>query len=234
MAKRPDSTLVASWNWELISDKPLDWWVPRIEAIKKAWPDRVLVASIMAGSGTDKELENWQVLTRAVQDAGADAIELNFSCPHMDRVDMGAERRQGQGPLLRLDPGGEGGRAHPGLGQAHAGHREHRRGGRRHVPRRRRCDLVVEHVPVAAALDPETLEFEVNVAATSRRRARRPGDPAAVAGQDGRADQAFPDREFSGIGGIATSSTPWATSCSAAARCRSRRRRCSTTRSART
>ena len=90
MAKRTDSTLMASWNWELISDKPLDWWVPRLEAIKKAYPGKVLVASIMAGSGSDKELENWQILTRAVQDAGVDAIELNFSCPHMDRVDMGS------------------------------------------------------------------------------------------------------------------------------------------------
>ena len=38
MAKRPDATLVASWNWELISDKPLDWWVPRLDAIKRAYP----------------------------------------------------------------------------------------------------------------------------------------------------------------------------------------------------
>jgi dihydropyrimidine dehydrogenase (NAD+) subunit PreA len=98
MAKRPDSTLMASWNWELISDKPLDWWVPRLEAIKKAWPNRVLVASIMAGSGNDKELENWQVLVRGVQDAGVDAIELNFSCPHMDRVDMGSN--VGKDPVL--------------------------------------------------------------------------------------------------------------------------------------
>ena len=30
----------SSWNWELISDKPLDWWVPRIARIKKAHPDR--------------------------------------------------------------------------------------------------------------------------------------------------------------------------------------------------
>jgi dihydropyrimidine dehydrogenase (NAD+) subunit PreA len=98
MAKRPDSTLMASWNWELISDKPLDWWIPRLEAVKKAWPNRVLVASIMAGSGNDKELANWQVLVRGVQDAGVDAIELNFSCPHMDRVDMGAN--VGKDPVL--------------------------------------------------------------------------------------------------------------------------------------
>jgi dihydroorotate dehydrogenase len=98
MRKRPNSTLVASWNWELVSDRPLDWWVPRLEAIKRAWPDRVLVASIMAGSGSDKELHHWQTLTEAVQDAGVDAVELNFSCPHMDRVDMGAN--VGKDPVL--------------------------------------------------------------------------------------------------------------------------------------
>jgi len=42
MQKRPDTVLHSSWNWELISDKPLDWWVPKIEGIKKAHPDRML------------------------------------------------------------------------------------------------------------------------------------------------------------------------------------------------
>ncbi len=56
MQKRPDTALHSSWNWELISDKPLDWWIPKIAGIKKAYPDRMLIASIMAGSGSDKEL----------------------------------------------------------------------------------------------------------------------------------------------------------------------------------
>ena len=90
MSKRPESTLIASWNWELISDKPLDWWIGRLSKVKKAYPRNMLVASIMAGSGNDKELNNWQTLTKACQDEGADALELNFSCPHMDRVDMGS------------------------------------------------------------------------------------------------------------------------------------------------
>ena len=82
--------LHSSWNWELISDKPLDWWVPRIARIKKAFPDRALIASIMAGSGSDKELEHWRTLARACQEQGADGLELNLSCPHMDREDMGS------------------------------------------------------------------------------------------------------------------------------------------------
>jgi dihydropyrimidine dehydrogenase (NAD+) subunit PreA len=90
MQKRPGTALHSSWNWELISDKPMDWWLPRLERIKKAHPDRVLVASIMAGSGSDRELRHWQTLATSCQDAGADAFELNLSCPHMDREDMGS------------------------------------------------------------------------------------------------------------------------------------------------
>jgi dihydroorotate dehydrogenase len=90
MKKRAGSALHSSWNWELISDKTLDWWVPRLGRIKRAFPDHVLVASIMAGSGNDKELRHWQTLAAACQDEGCDALELNLSCPHMDRADMGS------------------------------------------------------------------------------------------------------------------------------------------------
>lgn len=90
MKPRPDSTLMASWNWELISDKPLDWWLGRLSRIKKAHPTKMLIGSIMAGSGNDKELHNWQMLAKAMQDEGCDGLELNFSCPHMDRIDMGS------------------------------------------------------------------------------------------------------------------------------------------------
>ncbi|MEA2026117.1 MAG: hypothetical protein U9O18_05450, partial [Chloroflexota bacterium] len=30
MAKRDGSTVMASWNWELISDKPIDWWMGKL------------------------------------------------------------------------------------------------------------------------------------------------------------------------------------------------------------
>jgi dihydropyrimidine dehydrogenase (NAD+) subunit PreA len=203
MAKRPDSTLMASWNWELISDKPVDWWVPRLSAIKKAWPDRVLVASIMAGSGNDKELANWQVLTEAVQDAGVDAIELNFSCPHMDRVDMGAN--VGKDPVLCSVST-----------QA--------------VKAVSRVPVWVKLTPVTAdiveeakatflggadaisssntfpslpLIDPTTLDFEVNVDGYVSSGGL--GGPAILPqslAKMAQLTQAFPDREFSGIGGI--------------------------------
>jgi dihydropyrimidine dehydrogenase (NAD+) subunit PreA len=203
MAKRPDSTVIASWNWELISDKSLDWWLPRIRSIKAAWPDRVLVASIMAGSGNDKELHNWQLLTEAVQDAGADAIELNFSCPHMDRVDMGAN--VGKDPVLcsvstqavkavarvpvwvKLTP-------------ATADITEEAQatflGG---------ADAIVSSntFPSLPPIDPSTLDFEVAVDGLIASGGL--GGPAILMqslANMGRMTQAFPDREFSGVGGI--------------------------------
>ncbi len=90
MNKRSGAALHSSWNWELISDKTLDWWVPRLARIKQAFPDRVLVASIMAGSGNDTELRHWQELAVACEQQGCDAVEINLSCPHMDRPDMGS------------------------------------------------------------------------------------------------------------------------------------------------
>ena len=37
---RQNSALHSSWNWELTSDKSLDWWLPALERIKKAHPER--------------------------------------------------------------------------------------------------------------------------------------------------------------------------------------------------
>ena len=205
MLKRPDTTLMASWNWELISDKPMDWWLPRIASIKRAWPDRILVASIMAGSGSDKELANWQTLVGGVQDAGADAIELNFSCPHMDRVDMGAN--VGKDPVLcsvstqavkavakvpvwvKLTPA-----TANIVEEAEATFR----GG---------ADAIVSSntFPSIPPFDPDTLDPEVNVDGYVSSGGM--GGPAILPlslAKMAQMTQAFPDREFSGIGGIST------------------------------
>ncbi|KAA2316076.1 hypothetical protein DL237_13340 [Pseudooceanicola sediminis] len=88
--KRPDTVSHSSWNWELISDQPLDIWLPDLEEIKTTYPDRMVIASIMAGAGSDAEMDNWRKLAKACVNAGCDALELNMSCPHMDRKDMGA------------------------------------------------------------------------------------------------------------------------------------------------
>jgi len=76
--KDENSGLLGFENIELLSKKDESYWTGEIAATKKEYPDRVLVASIMASL----DLDEWQELTCTVQDAGADAIELNVSCPH--------------------------------------------------------------------------------------------------------------------------------------------------------
>ncbi|VBB07274.1 dihydroorotate dehydrogenase [Lucifera butyrica] len=65
-------------NFELVSKKNCDYWVEEIRAIKKEYPAKVLIASIMA----DVSLKSWKNLAFKMERAGADALELNFSCPH--------------------------------------------------------------------------------------------------------------------------------------------------------
>jgi dihydropyrimidine dehydrogenase (NAD+) subunit PreA len=204
MQKRPGTALHSSWNWELISDKPLDWWVPRISRIKQAHPTRVLVASIMAGSGSDEELENWQTLARACQDEGADALELNLSCPHMDRKDMGSNI--GKDTVL--------------ISTVTQAVKEVAR-----VPVWAKLtpsttDIVVEArgaflggadaisssntFPSLPLIDPETLDFEMNVDGLVSSGGL--GGPAILpqsTAKMAQLTQAFPDRSFSGIGGVA-------------------------------
>jgi len=203
MKKRPGAALHSSWNWELISDKTLDWWVPRIRRIKEAFPNRVLIASIMAGSGNDKELRNWQTLAEACQDSGADGLELNFSCPHMDRKDMGSNIGKDEGlcsvvteavkevakvPVwTKLTPATQ-----DIVVEAAACFR----GG---------ADAIVSSntFPSLPIIDPETLEFEINVDGLVSSGGL--GGPAILPlslCNMARMCQAFPDKAFSGIGGI--------------------------------
>src|SRR5207247_3983338 len=189
---------------ELISDKPLDWWVPRLGRIKKAFPDRVLIASIIAGSGSDKELAAWQTLARACQEQGADGLELNLSCPHMDREDMGSNIGKDQKLCSSVSQAGKQVAKVPvwakltpsttaivlEAGAVFTG------GG----------DAVVSSntFPSLPLIDPETLEFEMNVDGYVSSGGL--GGPAILPqslAKIAQLTQAFPDKSFSGIGGVA-------------------------------
>jgi len=203
MSKRPDTALHSSWNWELISDKPLDWWVPRLERIKQAHPDRILVASIMAGSGNDRELRHWQTLATACQDAGADAFELNLSCPHMDRTDMGSNIGKDEGLISVVTQVVKEVadvpvwcKITPSTTDIVAEARASFLGG---------ADAITSSntFPSIPLIDPETLEFEVNVDGLVSSGGL--GGPAILPqslAKVAQMTQAFPDREFSGIGGV--------------------------------
>jgi dihydropyrimidine dehydrogenase (NADP+)/dihydropyrimidine dehydrogenase (NAD+) subunit PreA len=65
-------------NIELISDRPFATWVQEFKQIKDRHPDRVLIASIMEEYRKDA----WVEIVERCQEAGVDALECNFSCPH--------------------------------------------------------------------------------------------------------------------------------------------------------
>jgi len=74
-------------NIELITDRPLRTNLEEMTRVKKAWPDRALIASLMVPCVE----ESWKRILPMVEDTGADGLELNFGCPHgMSERGMGA------------------------------------------------------------------------------------------------------------------------------------------------
>ncbi len=83
----PDRRMLGFNNIELITDRPLQLNLDEIRAVKRSWPDRALVVSLMVPC----EESAWKAILARVEDAGADGVELNFGCPHgMSERGMGA------------------------------------------------------------------------------------------------------------------------------------------------
>ncbi|CAB3224409.1 unnamed protein product [Arctia plantaginis] len=82
-------------NIELISEKCARYWCQSIAELKRDFPNKVVIASIMCSYNE----EDWTKLARAAEAAGSDALELNLSCPHgMGESGMGLAC--GQDPVL--------------------------------------------------------------------------------------------------------------------------------------
>ncbi len=75
---RDSDEVVGFENIELISDRPFETWLDELRQLKKQYPHRVLVASIME----EHKKENWHEIVKRVQETGVDAFEMNLSCPH--------------------------------------------------------------------------------------------------------------------------------------------------------
>ena len=74
-------------NIELISDRPVEDNLREIYEVKKRYPKHLVVASLMVES----KRESWHEMVRRAEDAGSDALELNFGCPHgMSERGMGS------------------------------------------------------------------------------------------------------------------------------------------------
>jgi dihydropyrimidine dehydrogenase (NAD+) subunit PreA len=83
----PDRRLMGFNNIELITDRDLDINLKEIKEVKRNWPDRALVVSLMVPCNEDA----WKAILPQVEDTGCDGIELNFGCPHgMSERGMGA------------------------------------------------------------------------------------------------------------------------------------------------
>jgi len=83
----PDRRLIGLNNIELITDRPLEVNLNEITAVKKAWPDRAVVVSLMVPC----EEHYWADILARVEVTSCDGVELNFGCPHgMSERGMGS------------------------------------------------------------------------------------------------------------------------------------------------
>jgi dihydropyrimidine dehydrogenase (NAD+) subunit PreA len=81
-------------NIELISDRSPETNFREISEVKKRWPDRALIASLMVDTR-----DQWHDFVKRSADAGADGIELNFGCPH-GMCERGMGSVVGQNPAV--------------------------------------------------------------------------------------------------------------------------------------
>jgi dihydroorotate dehydrogenase subfamily 1 len=75
---RDTGEVVGFENIELISDRPFDTWLDELRQLKKNYPKKVLIASIME----EGNQAAWHEIVKRTQETGVDAFEMNLSCPH--------------------------------------------------------------------------------------------------------------------------------------------------------
>lgn len=90
---KEDTHFIGFKNMEQIAEHPLEENLAMIKRLKEDYPNKVLIASIMG-----RNEQEWEDLARLVEEAGADMIECNFSCPQMTSHDMGSD--VGENPEL--------------------------------------------------------------------------------------------------------------------------------------
>jgi dihydropyrimidine dehydrogenase (NAD+) subunit PreA len=82
-----DRRLLGFNNIELITDRDLEINLQEIKRVKRNWPDRAIVVSLMVPC----EEEPWRKILKRVEETEADGVELNFGCPHgMNERGMGS------------------------------------------------------------------------------------------------------------------------------------------------
>lgn len=84
--EKEDNPFVGFKNIEQISDHTLEENIGFIKELKKNYPNKVIIASIMG-----QNEEEWTKLATIMEEAGADIIECNFSCPQMVGEGLGSD-----------------------------------------------------------------------------------------------------------------------------------------------
>lgn len=80
-------------NLEQLSPRPAEENFEILRRLKTSYPEKVVIASVMG-----QNQEEWTQLARMAEEAGADMIECNFSCPQMAKQGLGSDI--GQDPEL--------------------------------------------------------------------------------------------------------------------------------------
>lgn len=91
--RSPKGDVIGFQNIELISDRPFEEWEQDFKELKKSYPDRILIASIMECY----DEKRWRELAKRCAATGVDGLELNFSCPH-------GHPERGMGAAMGQDP----------------------------------------------------------------------------------------------------------------------------------
>ncbi len=84
--KKEGKPFIGFKTMEQISDQPYEANLHFLRKLKKDFPEKCLIVSIM---GMNEE--DWTRLAKDVTEAGADIIECNFSCPQMTQENMGSD-----------------------------------------------------------------------------------------------------------------------------------------------
>ena len=84
--EKENTPFVGFKNIEQISDHSLEENLAFLKQLKKDYPTKIIIASIMG-----QNEEEWTILARKMEEVGADIIECNFSCPQMVGEGLGSD-----------------------------------------------------------------------------------------------------------------------------------------------
>lgn len=84
--KGDNGSIIGFKNIEQLSDHSVAENMEIFRRLKKNYPSKFILASIMG-----QNEEEWESLARLCEENGADAVELNFSCPNMQEDGLGSD-----------------------------------------------------------------------------------------------------------------------------------------------